>query len=210
MTAILEDIKKSFVHKIMSMRMNNGEEGKVMKNAYDPTEIQVASGIGVLDCADLLGDSMSNSRDIQSLRVFTATWNVAGISPSSDLNLDNLLQIHRESDIYVLGMNTTSIENASKTDDRIDMLADQISTLVDIFAKKVVTPAPVRAVEESCVTCGGNHAYYNCPNTDNNQPSVCVATGTYNQVVHQNRASNFMAPPGFAPVQNNQNRYNQG
>nr|GEW54519.1 reverse transcriptase domain-containing protein [Tanacetum cinerariifolium] len=32
-------------------------------------------------------------------------------------------------------------ENASKTDDRIDKLADQISTLVDIFAKKVVTPA---------------------------------------------------------------------
>nr|GEV31651.1 reverse transcriptase domain-containing protein [Tanacetum cinerariifolium] len=43
-------------------------------------------------------------------------------------------------------------ENASKTDDRIDKLADQISTLVDIFAKKVVTPTPVKAVEESCVT----------------------------------------------------------
>nr|GEW07241.1 reverse transcriptase domain-containing protein [Tanacetum cinerariifolium] len=71
-------------------------------------------------------------------------------------------------------MNTTSRENASKTDDRIDKLADQISTLVDIFAKKVVTPAPVKAVEESCVTCGGRHAYYNCPNTDRNQPSVCV------------------------------------
>nr|GEU96669.1 reverse transcriptase domain-containing protein [Tanacetum cinerariifolium] len=27
--------------------------------------------------------------------------------------------------------------------------------LIDIFAKKVVTPAPVKAVEESCVTCGG-------------------------------------------------------
>nr|GEZ54967.1 reverse transcriptase domain-containing protein [Tanacetum cinerariifolium] len=32
----------------------------------------------------------------------------------------------------------------------IDKFADQISTLVDIFAKKVVTPAPVKAVEESC------------------------------------------------------------
>nr|GEZ02440.1 reverse transcriptase domain-containing protein [Tanacetum cinerariifolium] len=42
-------------------------------------------------------------------------------------------------------MNTNSRENASKTDDRIDMLADQISTLVDIFAKKVVTPASVKA-----------------------------------------------------------------
>nr|GEU94246.1 reverse transcriptase domain-containing protein [Tanacetum cinerariifolium] len=106
-------------------------------------------------------------------------------------------------------MNTTSRENASKTDDRIDKLADQISTLVDIFAKKVVTPAPVKAVEESCVTCGGAHAYYNCPNTDSNQPSVYVATGTYNQVAPQNRASNFMAPPGFASVKNGQNRFNQ-
>nr|GFC95498.1 reverse transcriptase domain-containing protein [Tanacetum cinerariifolium] len=50
-------------------------------------------------------------------------------------------------------MNTTSRKNASNTDDRIDKLADQISTLVDIFAKKVITPAPVKAVEESCLTC---------------------------------------------------------
>nr|GEX84087.1 reverse transcriptase domain-containing protein [Tanacetum cinerariifolium] len=100
-------------------------------------------------------------------------------------------------------------ENASKLNDRIDKLADQISTLVDIFAKKVVTPAPVKAVKESCVTCGGSYAYYNCPNTDSNQLSVCVAMGTYNQVAPQNHTSNFMAPPGFAPVQNVQNRFNQ-
>nr|GEV41643.1 reverse transcriptase domain-containing protein [Tanacetum cinerariifolium] len=103
-------------------------------------------------------------------------------------------------------MNTTSRENASKTDDRIDKLADQISTLVDIVSKKVVTPATVKAVEEFCVTCGGNHAYYNCDATNSNQSSVCVATGTYNQVAPQNRASNYMTPPGFAPVQNGQNR----
>nr|GEV69666.1 reverse transcriptase domain-containing protein [Tanacetum cinerariifolium] len=64
-------------------------------------------------------------------------------------------------------------------------------------------------VEESCVTCGGAHAYYNRPNTDSNQPSVCVATGTYNQVASQNCASNYMAPPSFALVQNSQNRFNQ-
>nr|GEU60747.1 reverse transcriptase domain-containing protein [Tanacetum cinerariifolium] len=107
-------------------------------------------------------------------------------------------------------MNTTYRENASKTDDRIDKLADQILTLVDIFAKKLVTPAPVKVVEESCVTCGGNHAYYNCLNINSNQLSVCAAMGTYNQVAPQNRASNYMAPLGFAPVQNSQNRYNQG
>nr|GEV27333.1 reverse transcriptase domain-containing protein [Tanacetum cinerariifolium] len=92
-------------------------------------------------------------------------------------------------------MNMTSRDNASKSDDRIDKLADQILTLVDIFAKKIVTLAPVKAIEESCVTYGDNHAYYNCPNTNRNQPSVCVVTGTYNQVAPQNR---YMAPPGFA------------
>nr|GFB44240.1 reverse transcriptase domain-containing protein [Tanacetum cinerariifolium] len=71
-------------------------------------------------------------------------------------------------------MNTTSRENTSNTDDRIDKLADQILTLVDIFAKKVITPALVKAVEESCVTCGGPHAHYNCDATNINQLSVCV------------------------------------
>nr|GFB30512.1 reverse transcriptase domain-containing protein [Tanacetum cinerariifolium] len=100
-------------------------------------------------------------------------------------------------------MNTTSRENVSKMDDRIDKLADQILTLVDIISKKVLIPATVKAVEESCVTCGGNHAYYNCDATNSNQSSVCVETGTYNQVAPQNRASNYMAPLDFASVQNN-------
>ncbi|GJY20872.1 reverse transcriptase domain-containing protein [Tanacetum coccineum] len=106
-------------------------------------------------------------------------------------------------------VNTNSRESSSKTDERIDKLADQISTLVEIVTKKVVTPATVKAVEESCVYCGGAHTYYNCPNTDSNQSNVCAATGTYNQVAPPNRVSNHMAPPGFAPVQNSQNRYNQ-
>ncbi|GJY09920.1 reverse transcriptase domain-containing protein [Tanacetum coccineum] len=109
-----------------------------------------------------------------------------------------------------LWMNTTSRESVRKTDERIDKLADQLSTLVEIVSKKVVTPAPVKAVEETCVTCGGAHSWYNCPNTYNNQASVCATTGTYNQVAPLNRVSNQMAPSGFAPMQNNgQNRFNQ-
>ncbi|GJS26120.1 hypothetical protein Tco_0486740 [Tanacetum coccineum] len=65
-----------------------------------------------------------------------------------------------------LWMNTTSRESFSKTSERIDKLADQILTLVEIFSKKVVTSATVKVVEEICVTCGGPHAYYNCPNTE--------------------------------------------
>ncbi|GJY37577.1 reverse transcriptase domain-containing protein, partial [Tanacetum coccineum] len=99
--------------------------------------------------------------------------------------------------------------NSSKTDKRIDKLADQLSTLVEIVSKKVVTPAPVKAVEESCVTCGGAHSWYNCPATDNNQASVCATMGTYNQVNPPNRVSNQMAPPGFAPMlRNMQNQIN--
>ncbi|GKB13279.1 hypothetical protein Tco_0847202 [Tanacetum coccineum] len=55
-------------------------------------------------------------------------------------------------------VNSTSRESSSKTDERIDKLVDQISTLVEIVTKKVVTPATVKAVEESCVTCSGPHA----------------------------------------------------
>ncbi|GKA61042.1 reverse transcriptase domain-containing protein [Tanacetum coccineum] len=103
-------------------------------------------------------------------------------------------------------VNTNSRESSSKTDERIDKLADQISTLAEIVSKKVVAPATVKAVEESCVICSGAHAYYNCPNTDRNQSNVCAATGSYNQVAPPNRVSNQMAPPGFAPMQNSQNR----
>ncbi|GJW44963.1 reverse transcriptase domain-containing protein [Tanacetum coccineum] len=95
-------------------------------------------------------------------------------------------------------MNTTSRESDSKTDERIDKLADQLSTLVEIVSIKVITPTPVKAVEETCVNCGGAHSWYNCPATDNNQASVCATTGTYNQVNPPNRVSNQMAPPGFA------------
>ncbi|GJV83121.1 reverse transcriptase domain-containing protein [Tanacetum coccineum] len=87
-------------------------------------------------------------------------------------------------------MENYSVHPPSKTDERIDKLADQLSTLVEIVSKKVVTPAPVKAVEENCVTCGGAHAWYNCPNTDNNQ-NVSATTGTYNQqtaLMSQNNA----------------------
>nr|GEU82952.1 reverse transcriptase domain-containing protein [Tanacetum cinerariifolium] len=59
--------------------------------------------------------------------------------------------------LNVFRKNTTSRDDASKSYDRIDKLEDQMLTLVDIFAKKIVTPALVKAVEESCVTCGDLH-----------------------------------------------------
>nr|GFC50913.1 reverse transcriptase domain-containing protein [Tanacetum cinerariifolium] len=79
----------------------------------------------------------------------------------------------------------------------------------------------VKAVEETCVTCGGPHPYYECLATGSNTFDACAATWTYNQGGNRYRpqgdpnyrASNQMGPPDFPPlnVQNNQNynRYNQ-
>ncbi|GJZ33211.1 hypothetical protein Tco_0578647 [Tanacetum coccineum] len=38
--------------------------------------------------------------------------------------------------------------------------------LLDKQTSPVPAPAPVKAVEQSCVTCGGAHSYRNCPATD--------------------------------------------
>nr|GFC42253.1 reverse transcriptase domain-containing protein [Tanacetum cinerariifolium] len=86
---------------------------------------------------------------------------------------------YSRSKLNVSRVNTNSKDNVSKTDDRIDKLADQISNLVEIVNKQVIAPA--KAVEKTCVTYGGAHAYYECIATDSNQPSVCAATGSYNQ-----------------------------
>ncbi|GJZ32603.1 hypothetical protein Tco_0578039, partial [Tanacetum coccineum] len=80
----------------------------------------------------------------------------------------------------------------------------------------------VKAVEESCVTCGGAHSYRNYPATDGNiyhdniQEYVSqAATANFNQGNTGYRApiANQIRPPGFPPVQqnqgNNQNHYNQ-
>nr|GEX76086.1 reverse transcriptase domain-containing protein [Tanacetum cinerariifolium] len=43
----------------------------------------------------------------------------------------------------------------------------------------------VKAIEETCVTCGGPHPYYECLATENNTFIAYVATGNYNQGVER-------------------------
>nr|GEX88024.1 reverse transcriptase domain-containing protein [Tanacetum cinerariifolium] len=45
-------------------------------------------------------------------------------------------------------------------------LKDMVKAL--LFDKKGQSPAPVKVVKESCVTCGGAHSYCNCPAIDGN------------------------------------------
>nr|GEX41080.1 reverse transcriptase domain-containing protein [Tanacetum cinerariifolium] len=82
------------------------------------------------------------------------------------------------------------------------------------------TPAPVKAVESNCVTCGGAHSYQNCPATqenayrDNIQDCVSqAAAANYNQGntgFRPQMVAKQIRPPGFPPHQNNQNNFNQG
>nr|GEV86653.1 reverse transcriptase domain-containing protein [Tanacetum cinerariifolium] len=72
------------------------------------------------------------------------------------------------------------------------------------------SPAPVKAVEESCVTCGGAHSYRNGNfYRDNIQEFVSQASAVnYNQgntSYRPPRMSNQIWPLGFPPVPNNQN-----
>nr|GEX01232.1 reverse transcriptase domain-containing protein [Tanacetum cinerariifolium] len=82
------------------------------------------------------------------------------------------------------------------------------------------TPAPVKAIEPNCVTCGGTHSFQNCPATsgniyrDNIQEYVSQAAATnYNQGNTGFRpqiVANQIRPPGFPPHQNNKNNFNRG
>nr|GFA23154.1 reverse transcriptase domain-containing protein [Tanacetum cinerariifolium] len=109
----------------------------------------------------------------------------------------------------------TIIENKSK------QMSVVTTAMTDILKQFQATPplAPVKAVEEICVICGGAHPYYQClaagGNTfpklrDNIQGYVSAAAVNYNQGnlgYRPQGVANQIRPPGFAQpnVQNNQN-----
>ncbi|GJR40178.1 hypothetical protein Tco_1215862 [Tanacetum coccineum] len=108
-------------------------------------------------------------------------------------------------DVAALTTEVSELKNMMKT-----MLIDK---------QKAKAPVPVKAVEQSCVTCGGAHSYRNCPTTDGNvyrdniQEYVSqAAAANFNQGNTNSRppmVANQIRPPGFPPIQNNQNRLNQ-
>nr|GEV72823.1 reverse transcriptase domain-containing protein [Tanacetum cinerariifolium] len=94
-------------------------------------------------------------------------------------------------------------------------LKDMVKALLIDKKSQNQSPAPVKAVEESCVTCGGAHSYRNCPATDGNvycdkiQEFFSQASAVnYNQGNTSYRPpmmSNQIRPPRFPPIPNNQN-----
>ncbi|GJR01923.1 hypothetical protein Tco_0524907 [Tanacetum coccineum] len=130
---------------------------------------------------------------------------------------------HSRSKAIVAKVSTSASTSGVSPD--VAELKDMVrALLLDKQTSPVPAPAPVKAVEQSCVTCGGAHSYRNCPATDSNnyrdniQEYVSqAAAANFNQGNSGYRPppmANQIRPPGFPPMQhnsqaNNQNRWNQ-
>nr|GFB01225.1 hypothetical protein [Tanacetum cinerariifolium] len=91
---------------------------------------------------------------------------------------------------------------ATSLEDKLDIRMNRFEKSLNDMKASFVTPtAPIKAVEELCVTCGANHSYNQCPLTRGNEFPVFhdniqqfqTATGA----VYQNRpqqALNYQAP----------------
>nr|GEV59742.1 reverse transcriptase domain-containing protein [Tanacetum cinerariifolium] len=79
-------------------------------------------------------------------------------------------------------------------------LKDMVKALLLDKKGQSQSPAPVKAVKESCVTCGGAHSYRNCPATDGN-----VYRDNIQEFVSQASTINYNQGPVYPPVPNNQN-----
>ncbi|GJY30126.1 reverse transcriptase domain-containing protein [Tanacetum coccineum] len=101
-----------------------------------------------------------------------------------------------------------------------DKMTIKMNQMMNQMKALVVTPAPVKAVEEVCVTCGSNHHFNLCPLTrggndfpvfqDNIQQfQQTAAVGNFLQRNQPSNLASQMRPPGFNQpnVQTNQNRY---
>ncbi|GJY22121.1 reverse transcriptase domain-containing protein [Tanacetum coccineum] len=134
-------------------------------NANDQDSLNSAAGGNFLDkmpreCLRII-ESKSKVRNSRNKTVVTKVIlnsSTPGISP----------------DVAALTTEVSELKNMMKT-----MLIDK---------QKAQAPAPVKAVEQSCVTYGGAHSYRNCPATDGNvnrdniQEYVSqAATGNFNQ-----------------------------
>nr|GEY20505.1 reverse transcriptase domain-containing protein [Tanacetum cinerariifolium] len=111
------------------------------------------------------------------------------------------------------------LQIAASLEDKLDIRMSRFEkSLNDVKASFVTPTAPIKGVEEVCVTCGANHSYNRCPLTrgnefpifhDNIQQFQTVAVGNFMQGNRNSNLSSQIRPPGFNQPnqQNNQNFY---
>ncbi|GJR04375.1 hypothetical protein Tco_0527359 [Tanacetum coccineum] len=84
----------------------------------------------------------------------------------------------------VAKMSTSSSTPAISSD--VAELKDMVRALIQDRKNQTPASAPVKAVEQSCVTCGGGHSYQNCPATNSN-----IYHDNIQEYVSQAAAANF-------------------
>nr|GEX02094.1 reverse transcriptase domain-containing protein [Tanacetum cinerariifolium] len=122
------------------------------------------------------------------------------------------------SQVKACDVNSNSSSEIAKLTHAVNQQTSAVTTAMTAIRKQFQAtppPASVKAVEETCVTCGGAHPYYQClaagGNTfpelrDNIQGYVSAAAANYNQGNPGFRppsVANQIRPP--APAQQNQN-----
>nr|GEU64178.1 hypothetical protein [Tanacetum cinerariifolium] len=129
--------------------------------------------------------------------------------------IESKSKVHYSRNKPVVAKVSTNASTSSASPD-VAELKDMVKALLLDKKSQNQSPAPVKAVEESCVTCGDAYSYRYCPATngnnyrDNIQEFVSQASAVnYNQGKTSYRPpmmSNQIRPPGFPP----DNNFNQG
>nr|GEW40247.1 reverse transcriptase domain-containing protein [Tanacetum cinerariifolium] len=152
-----------------------------------------------------------NSKDQDSLNS-AAGGNFLDKMPRECLAItESKLKVHYSRKKPVVSKVSTNTSTSGISSD-VGELKDMVKALLLDKKGQNQSLAPVKAVKESCVTCGGAHSYRNCPATDGNvyhdniQEFVSQAsTVNYNQGNTSYRPpmmSNQIRPPGFPPFVN--------
>nr|GEU99150.1 reverse transcriptase domain-containing protein [Tanacetum cinerariifolium] len=108
-----------------------------------------------------------------------ASGNLLNCTPRDALTIienKSKVRISRNKPVVTKVNTTTSSSSPSLN---IIALTDIVKELM--LMNKANQQASVKAVEETCVTCGGPHPYYECLATGGNTFDACATTGTYNQ-----------------------------
>ncbi|GKC69962.1 reverse transcriptase domain-containing protein [Tanacetum coccineum] len=174
-------------------------------NSNDQDALDSAAGGNFLDKMPQEGLAIIESKS--KVRYSRSRANDSRVS--TDAPLSNSLPSNNSFDMQQIA---ASLED--KMTIKMNKMMNEMKALV------VTTPAPVKAVEELCVTCGSNHHFNHCPLTrggndfpvlhDNIQQfQQTAAVGNFLQRNQPSNLASQMKPPGFNQpnVQNNQNRY---
>ncbi|GJT27792.1 reverse transcriptase domain-containing protein [Tanacetum coccineum] len=131
--------------------------------------------------------------------------------------IENMTAHHNDWDTSAQRSESSS-SITSSSDPEIVALKAEMAEINKNLMKMLQTNQQVKAVTPSCETCGGPHAYNDCPATVGQTQNV-YAAGAYNQGGNSYqpqgnrnllsyRSDNYLGPPGFN-VNQNQNRNNQ-